>query len=188
MCSPLLVCLCSSELVLVMLLKISFTTNHTPLLPGFQLLNFWSHVEIEMVIWGALVLSSDRCMADRVMAGQSLMLREKGSWSIRWHLIYFSITPVLRNVITALSHMYWEMLDFILFWKCMHKFVLDVKVIPGEEVALQHQLLVYDMKTIIPSLDKHRFTTCLRVWKLKDAQMSCCFQEVFDSHHVVSTM
>ena len=33
-------------------------------------------------------------------------------------------------------------IDFILFRRTMRKLVTDVKVIPGEEVALQHQLLV----------------------------------------------
>ena len=36
-------------------------------------------------------------------------------------------------------------MNFVLSWKRLHKFVMDVKVIPGEEVALQHQLLVCDM-------------------------------------------
>ena len=37
-------------------------------------------------------------------------------------------------------------IDFILFRRTMRKLVTDVKVIPGEEVALQHQLLVCDMR------------------------------------------
>ena len=36
-------------------------------------------------------------------------------------------------------------IDFILFRKSMCRNILDVKVIPGEKVALQHQLLVCDM-------------------------------------------
>ena len=36
-------------------------------------------------------------------------------------------------------------IDYIMFRKRMRKLVTDVKVIPGEEVALQHQLLVCDM-------------------------------------------
>ena len=41
-------------------------------------------------------------------------------------------------------------IDFILFPRAMRKLVTDVKVIPGEEVALQHQLLVCDMKFDVP--------------------------------------
>lgn len=48
-------------------------------------------------------------------------------------------------------------IDFILFHKSMHKFISAVKVIPGEEVVLQHWPLVCDMKIIILPLAKYRF-------------------------------
>ena len=41
-------------------------------------------------------------------------------------------------------------IDFILFPRAMRKLVTDVKVIPCEEVALQHQLLVCDMRFDVP--------------------------------------
>ena len=41
-------------------------------------------------------------------------------------------------------------IDFMLFRKSLRKLVMDVKVIPGEEVALQHQLLVCDMMIDMP--------------------------------------
>ena len=63
----------------------------------------------------------------------------------------------------------------------MRKLVTDVKVIPGEEVALQNQLLVCDMKIDVPPKSKHNFTTRLKVWTLKDSQTSNHFQ-VFNSH------
>ena len=62
--------------------------------------------------------------------------------------------------------------DFILFHRTMRKLVTDVKVIPGEEVALQHQLLVCDMRTDVPQKSNGQFTPHLKVWKLKDPQMS----------------
>ena len=37
-------------------------------------------------------------------------------------------------------------IDFILFCRIMNKPVTDEKVVPGKEVALQHQLLVCDMR------------------------------------------
>ena len=40
--------------------------------------------------------------------------------------------------------------DFVLFQKSLRKLVMDVKVIPGEFVALQHQLLLCDMMIDIP--------------------------------------
>ena len=64
----------------------------------------------------------------------------------------------------------------------MHKLVTDVKMIPVEEVALQHQLLVCDMRTDVPPKSKRKFTPPLKVWKLKDHQTSSHFQEVFNLH------
>ena len=59
-------------------------------------------------------------------------------------------------------------IDFILFYRTMRKLVTDVKVIPVKEVALQHQLLVCDMKIDVPPKSKCKFTPRLKVWKLKD--------------------
>ena len=73
-------------------------------------------------------------------------------------------------------------IDFIFFRITMRKLVTDVKVIPGEEVVLQHQLLVCDMRINVPPKSKRKFTPRLKVWKLKDPQTSNYFQEVFNSH------
>ena len=73
-------------------------------------------------------------------------------------------------------------IDFILFRRTMHKLVTDAKVIPGEEVALQHQLLVCDMRIDVPPKSKHKFTPRLKVWKLKDPQTNNHFQDVFNLH------
>ena len=72
--------------------------------------------------------------------------------------------------------------DFILFPRAMRKLVTDVKVIPGEEVALQHQLLVCDMRLDVPPKTKRKFTLRLKVWKLTDPQRRNHFQEVFKLH------
>ena len=71
---------------------------------------------------------------------------------------------------------------FILFHRTRPKHVTDVKVIPGKEVALQHQLLVCDMRIDVPAKSKCKFTPRLKVWKLKDPQMNSHFQEVFNLH------
>ena len=73
-------------------------------------------------------------------------------------------------------------IDFILFRRTMRKLVTDVNMIPGEEVALQHQLLVCDMRIDVPPKSKCKFTPRLKVWKLKDPQTSNHFQEVFNLH------
>ena len=73
-------------------------------------------------------------------------------------------------------------IDFILFPRAMRTLVTDVKVIPGKEVALQHQLLVCDMKFDVPPKPKRKFTPHLKVWKLTDPQRRNHFQEVFKLH------
>ena len=73
-------------------------------------------------------------------------------------------------------------IDFILFPRAMPKLVTDVKVIPGEEVALQRQLLVCDMRFGVPPKPKRKFTPSLKVWKLTDPQRRNHFQEVFKLH------
>ena len=61
-------------------------------------------------------------------------------------------------------------------------------MIPGEEVALQHQLLVCHMMFDMPPKIKHKYTPRPKVWKLRDPQMCSHFQEVFKAHvHVVET-
>ena len=57
-----------------------------------------------------------------------------------------------------------------------------MKVIPGEEVALQHQLLVCDMRFDVPPKTKRKFTPRLKVWQLTDPQRRNHFQEVFNLH------
>ena len=59
---------------------------------------------------------------------------------------------------------------------------MDVKVIPGEEVALQHQLLVCDMMIDMPPQIKRKFTPRPKVLKLRDPQICSRFQEVFKAH------
>ena len=65
----------------------------------------------------------------------------------------------------------------MLFQKSLRKLVMDVKVIPGEEVALQHQLLVCDMMIDMPPQIKCKFTPPPKVWKLRDPQTCSRFQE-----------
>ena len=55
-------------------------------------------------------------------------------------------------------------------------------MIPGEEVALQHQLLVCDMMIDMPPQIKRKFTPRPKVWKLRDPQTCGRFQEVFKAH------
>ena len=52
-----------------------------------------------------------------------------------------------------------------------------MKVIPGEEVSLQHQFLVCDMQKVMPRKTKHTFFPRLKVWRLKDPVTCVRFQE-----------
>ena len=54
-------------------------------------------------------------------------------------------------------------IDYIMFRKRMRKFVTDLKVIPGEEVAPQHQLLVCDMQMARPPNTKRKLFPRLKV-------------------------
>ena len=58
-------------------------------------------------------------------------------------------------------------IDFIRFCRFMHKLVTYVKVFPGEEVTLQHQLLCYT-RIDVPPKSKLKFIPRLKVWNLKD--------------------
>ena len=62
------------------------------------------------------------------------------------------------------------------FYSFFHR---RLKVIPSEEVAMQHQLLVCDMRIDVPLKFKRKFTPYLKDWKKK---MSNYFQEVFNLH------
>ena len=72
------------------------------------------------------------------------------------------------------------LIDFILFPRAMRKLVTDVKFIPGEQVALQHQLLLCDMRFDVPPKPKRKVTPLLKVWKTTDPQRRNHFQEVFN--------
>ena len=86
------------------------------------------------------------------------------------------------HLITCKSGNAATQIDFILFPRAMRKLVTDVKVIPGEEVTLQHQLLGCDMRLDVPPKPKRKFTPRLKVWKLTDPQRRNHFQEVFKLH------
>ena len=73
-------------------------------------------------------------------------------------------------------------INFVLFWKRLLKLVKDLKAIPREEVALQHQLLVCDMMIDMPPQIKRKFTPRPKVWTLRDPQTCSRFQEVFKAH------
>ena len=53
---------------------------------------------------------------------------------------------------------------------------------PGEEVALQHQLLVCDMLVEKGQKQKYKFKPRLKIWKLKDQDVCARFQDVFNSN------
>ena len=59
-------------------------------------------------------------------------------------------------------------IDFILYRKTFKSMVKIVKVIPGEECALQHHLLVCGLVQIIRRSVKWKFNPRLRTWKLRD--------------------
>ena len=72
-------------------------------------------------------------------------------------------------------------IDFILYRQSFRKQVSNVKVIHvlGEEIALQHRLLVGDFRVSIPPQPKRKFVPCIKVWKLRDPERQAELSEVF---------
>ena len=71
-------------------------------------------------------------------------------------------------------------IDYILYPKSFKKSVINVKVIPGEECALQHHLLVCDLKIITPKIKKRNFSPRLRTWK-RDPDIINKFTPIFNT-------
>ena len=72
-------------------------------------------------------------------------------WPASWEHMFQEMWQPSHHIQVGKSAM---QMDFILFCRTMHKLVTDVKVIPGKEVALQHQLLVCDMRINMPTKSK----------------------------------
>ena len=70
-------------------------------------------------------------------------------------------------------------IDFILYRRSFRKQVSNVKVILGEEIALQHRLLVGDFRVSIPPQPKRKFVPRIKVWKLRDPEKQAELSEVF---------
>ena len=69
--------------------------------------------------------------------------------------------------------------DYVLYCKNFRGKVTNVKVIPGEEVASQHFLLVCDFTVSIPPQKKRKFVPRLRTWKLRDPAVISRYHDVF---------
>ena len=87
-------------------------------------------------------------------------------WSSLWPATWSLATSVSKkrpnHLITFTSSDGKTQIDYVLFRKTFRKHVKDVKIIPGEEIAKQHHLLVCDFHADIPSPAKKKFVPCLR--------------------------
>ena len=72
-------------------------------------------------------------------------------------------------------------IDYILYPRSFKKSVISVKVIPGEECALQHHLLVCESKITTPKIKKHNFSPRLRTWKLREPDTINKFTSIFNT-------
>ena len=72
-------------------------------------------------------------------------------------------------------------IDYILYRKSFKKSVINFKVITGEECALQHQLLVSELKITTPKKKKCNFSPRLRTWKLCDPDIINKFTPIFNT-------
>ena len=69
--------------------------------------------------------------------------------------------------------------DYVLYSRKLRNAVTNVKVIPGEEIASQHRLLVCDLRVQIPPVKQRKFLPRLRTWKLRDPANSTRLSETF---------
>ena len=68
-------------------------------------------------------------------------------------------------------------IDYIFVRKRDFRYVRDVKVIPGEECALQHKSLTCDLKLTFKNPIPKPFVPKRRVWKLRDPALQSDFVE-----------
>ena len=109
---------------------------------------------------------SEKCTEALGMADQTLTPRERESaYNL---LINTCFKKQDSHLITYKSGNAATQFDYM-FRKRLGKLVIDLKVIPEEEVALQHQLLVCDMQMARPPETKQKFFR-LNVWRLKDPE------------------
>ena len=91
------------------------------------------------------------------------------------------------HLITYTSGDHRTQVDYILYRKNFRKAVTNVKVIPGEECAPQHHLLVCDFTVSAPPKAKRKFTPRQRTWKLLDPVVASEFHATFKSKVEEST-
>ena len=85
------------------------------------------------------------------------------------------------RLITYTSGPSMTQIDYIMIRSIDKKVVTDVKVIPGEEVAQQHHLLVCDILVSQVKEIKKKFVEKRKVWKLKDDLTKAEFEDHFRS-------
>ena len=73
-------------------------------------------------------------------------------------------------------------IDYILIGRKNMKLVKDVKVIAGEEVAKQHNLVIGDLKIRRPKEAKKVYVPRRKTWKLKNKHISSDFLTQFRQH------
>ena len=84
-----------------------------------------------------------------------------------------------KHLVTYQSGNAATQIDFILYRRSFRKQVSNLKVILGEEIALQHRLLVGDFRVSIPPQPKRKFVPGIKVWKLRDPEKQAELSEVF---------
>ena len=84
-----------------------------------------------------------------------------------------------KHLITYQSGEAATQIDYILYHCNFRKHVSNVKVIPGEECASQHSLVVCDFSVVLPRQRKSKFVPRIKLWKLQDATIREEFREVF---------
>ena len=72
--------------------------------------------------------------------------------------------------------------DYFLFKRRDLKLVQDIKVIPSEEIAPQHKLIVCDIKVKDNVVKTQSFVPRLKTWKLREEENKVNFERLFTEH------
>ena len=81
------------------------------------------------------------------------------------------------HLVTYESGLAKTQVDYVLVNRKSRKFVLDVKVIPGEEVVTQHKPVICNLQVTKPREIKRKFAPKRKVWKLNESEVRTSFKE-----------
>ena len=86
-----------------------------------------------------------------------------------------------EHLVTHQSGLYSTQIDYMLCRRRLLKYITNVKVIPGEECASQHKLVVAVLRIPLIKNVKNKFEPRIKVWKLLNPDVKAQFSAKFTS-------